>query len=52
MVENYHVNVPGYAGYKPKYDIDTKKLRGSCFDFKQWFELFIIISFIKRFKIL
>ena len=31
LVENYHVNVPGYAGYKPKFNIDTNQLRDSCF---------------------
>lgn len=32
LVENYHVNVPGYAGYKPKFNIDTNQLRDSCFN--------------------
>lgn len=34
LMENYHVNIPGYAGFKPKYSINNNQLRESCFEYK------------------
>lgn len=35
LIENYHVNVPGYAGFKSKFKINENQLRESCFDYKK-----------------
>ena len=34
LTENYHVNVPGYAGFKPKYVDLANRLRESCLSYK------------------
>lgn len=31
LSENYHVNVPGYGGYKPRVNVGTADMRESCF---------------------
>lgn len=42
-MEDYQVNVPGYAGFKPKYALNTNQLRESCFEYKpKWLFFFII----------
>ena len=33
--QNYHTNVPGYGGYKPRVNVSQSELRSSCFDFKK-----------------
>jgi len=35
LSENYHVNIPGYAGYKPKVNVSQNKFRESCFEYKK-----------------
>ena len=34
VTDNYHVNVPGYAGYKPKFSVPSHQMRESCFEYK------------------